>query len=139
MPILWASAILYLLFRKHRDAMALLKLACRPLVAMAVLCAPALANATLDCEIGVAVGTKFGPTRTYTLTVNEDEGVVVGKSGRKSNRFAIRKSTYDDSVRALELDSGDPTVRATLILGPNPRLEIVLGGGITQTDVCVER
>ena len=119
--------------------MAQLKLTCSSLVAVVVLCVPALAETTFDCEMGVAVGTKVGPNRTYTLTVFEDEGFVVGKSGSKSNRFAIRRSIDDDGVRALELDSGNPTVRARLILWPAPRLEMDLGGGVTQTDACSKR
>lgn len=116
------------------------KVVCRMLFAAAafLVCTPAHAL-TLECEIGVAYGTKFGPTRTYTLSIDGQQDFVMGASGSKSNRLAILRRINNESVRALELDNGEPGVQATLILWPNPRLELVLKGGFTQTDICIER
>lgn len=50
--------------------------------------------------------------------------------------MTIVKRIETSEMRALVLDSGDPTVQATLVLDPAPRMEIDLGGGYSQTDIC---
>jgi hypothetical protein len=103
-----------------------------------LLCSPAQA-VTLACEIGFAlkIGNGSGPPRrTYTLEIAEDADFVTAVSGKTSRRFDIVRRIETNEMRALVLDNDNPTVQAMLVLWPDPRLEISLGGGHSQTDVC---
>jgi len=94
---------------------------------------------TLTCEIGFAlkVGNGAGPPRrTYTLEIVDGADFVTAVSGKTSRRFDIVRRIETNEMRALVLDNDDPTVQATLVLWPDPRLEISLGGGGFQTDTC---
>lgn len=104
---------------------------------MVVVPVPAYAL-TLTCEIGVTLGTKVGPQRYYTLTLNEGEDFVTGSSGGVTRRVAIIDRSTTAGVESLVLDNGEPTVRTTLVLGPEPRMQVEFSSGLSQTDLCEE-
>lgn len=101
-----------------------------------LICSPAQAL-TLTCEMGVAlkIGNGVGPPRrTYTLEIEGEGDSVTAVSGKTSRKLTIVRRLETSEMRALVLDNG--SVQATLVLWPNPRMEINLGGGGFQTDIC---
>lgn len=105
------------------------------MVGVLLFCAPAQAI-TLVCERGVAFGKPMGPRATYTLAVEDRASYVTAHSGGTTRKMGIVRRIETDGMRALVLDSGEPSVQATLVLWPNPRMELGLGGGYSQTDIC---
>lgn len=95
-----------------------------------LLCSPTYA-VSLTCEIE-----SIGPRRTYTMTVEDNAKFVTGTSGDKSRQLPIVGRIETDEMRALMLNNGDDGVKATLVLWPQPRLELVLRGGFVQIDPC---